>query len=130
LRFFLALLLNLPDRDSIYRVIRQRFADADPEDRVVGWVSALSAQGKIGIEFDALALKILRYLLRGLPLASIRRDLSRVFGSDQVASEAANLEQLWDGIRQNSVLGPLFVARAPEARAHVEERGALCLTSA
>jgi hypothetical protein len=38
LRFFLALLLNLPNRNAIYHAIGQRCPDDDPEEYVVRWI--------------------------------------------------------------------------------------------
>jgi hypothetical protein len=109
LRFFLALLLNLPDRQAIFGAIRQRFPDADAEDRVVEWVAALGRHDALGFTLDALGLEILRYALRDLPLAAARRELERVFGEAAVAGEAAALERLWNGIVRDPALAPLFV---------------------
>jgi hypothetical protein len=109
LRFFLALLLNLPDRPAIFEAIRQRFPNADPEDQVVAWAAALAAQRALDFDLDALGLKLLRYALRDLPLAAARRELERVFGGEAVAGEIAGLERLWRGIVSDSMLAPLFV---------------------
>jgi hypothetical protein len=129
LRFFLALLLNLPNRHAIYQAIGQRFPDDDPEECVVRWIGDFSAQHKVDIEFDALGLKMLRYALRDLPLAAVRRELARVFGHKQVTAEAANLEALWNGMRRSSILAPLFVTSALDDRAPVGIGDPLCLAS-
>ena len=88
-RFFLALLLNVEGRDRIYALIKQRFPEADPREKVLDWVFDLSQmriagtekQNALGIEpFDDLDLAIFEYLLDGKTpedaAESIRADYS------------------------------------------------------
>jgi hypothetical protein len=48
LRFFLALLLNVPDRDQIARLVRDRFPDADPTDKILDWIAELGTTRIVG----------------------------------------------------------------------------------
>jgi hypothetical protein len=73
-RFFLALLLNVPDRATMLRLIGERFPDRDPIELVVSWISELSATkifgshepNVLGIgEFDEGHLFVFREFLRG-----------------------------------------------------------------
>jgi len=73
-RFFLALLLNVPERQAILKLIRERFPDRDAIELVVGWVSELAATkifgshepNVLGIgEFDERHLFVLKELLTG-----------------------------------------------------------------
>ena len=41
-RFFLALLLNVEGRENIFPLIKQRYPDADPVEKVLDWVFELS----------------------------------------------------------------------------------------
>jgi hypothetical protein len=51
LRFFLALLANLPHRDAIEAMIRERFPNSRPRERIEGWLRRLSGADKLGIDF-------------------------------------------------------------------------------
>jgi len=42
LRFFLALLMNVPDRNDLLEMVRQRFPRADPVERCADWLGELS----------------------------------------------------------------------------------------
>src|SRR5258706_12641394 len=42
-RFFLALLLNVPERTQLLDLIKQKFPGADPVDRAVGWIKEMGA---------------------------------------------------------------------------------------
>jgi hypothetical protein len=73
-RFFLALLLNVPDRTTILRLIKERFPERDPIELVVDWISELSATrifgshepNVLGIgEFGEGHLFVFREFLRG-----------------------------------------------------------------
>ena len=73
-RFFLALLLNVEGSDRVYSLIKQRFPDAEPREKVLDWVFDLSQtriagtekQNALGIEpFDDLDLTIFEHLLDG-----------------------------------------------------------------
>ena len=79
-RFFLALLLNVPERTTILRLVKERFPDRDAIDLVVSWVSELAATkifgshepNVLGIgEFDEGHLLVLKELLEGHTLEQI-----------------------------------------------------------
>jgi hypothetical protein len=118
-RFFLALLLNLPDRMAIDRAIETRWAGSDSEDRIVAWVSALGHDGRIGTHVDLLVQKMLRYALRGLPLEAVEREVRRVWGADSDPQSLAALRQIWDDLHANPILAPLFV-NPPPIRARLQ----------
>jgi hypothetical protein len=75
-RFFLALLLNVPDKTKVLRLVRQRFPDKDPIEVVIGWVRELAKikifgspePNVLGIKsVDSTFLDVLAGRLRGLP---------------------------------------------------------------
>lgn len=109
-RFFLALLLNVPDRANILKLITERFPTPDPVDLIADWIKELAATqifgsrepNVLGIgEFDDNHLFVLKGLLR---------DLS----ADQIQSEAAagNIDapipQLVSHITSLPLFKPLF----------------------
>lgn len=66
LRFFLALLANLPHRDAIDAMIEQRYPKSRPRDRIEGWLRQLSGADSIGIDFtDAVTARAFFGLLDG-----------------------------------------------------------------
>ncbi|HBB89833.1 MAG TPA: hypothetical protein DC047_19685 [Blastocatellia bacterium] len=80
-RFFLALLLNVPDREKILELVKQRYPETDPVEKILDWVEELSQTrvlgskegNALGIEgFDDDHIFVFEYLLRGKSLAEIR----------------------------------------------------------
>jgi len=57
LRFFLALLLNLPSRTWIYRLIREKFPESSAEDLCCQWLKRLREQERLSSAFIELAKK-------------------------------------------------------------------------
>ena len=79
-RFFLALLLNVPDRKTVLRLVNERYPGKDAIDLVVGWVRELSATkifgskepNVLGIgEFDDHHLFVFQGLLEGFTVEEI-----------------------------------------------------------
>ena len=80
-RFFLALLLNVPERTRVLDLVKQRFPDKEPVEVITGWVRELSKikifgspePNVLGIKvIDDTYLEVLAGLLRGLPDEKIR----------------------------------------------------------
>ncbi len=49
-RFFMALLMNVDDRERIFALIKQRFPGADPIEKVLDWVFDLAETRVVGVE--------------------------------------------------------------------------------
>jgi len=107
-RYFLALLLNVPDRRTIYDLIADRYPRRNPEALVLRWVAELSEQRRIGLEFDALSLKLLEFALRDVPFEDVRGALEEAFGLDP--KQQVELRALWDELHSALLLRPLFEA--------------------
>ena len=80
-RFFLALLLNVPERMRVLDLVKQRCPDKEPVDVIVGWIRELSKTkifgstepNVLGIKsIDDTYLEVLAGLLRGLPDKEVR----------------------------------------------------------
>ena len=105
-RFFLALLLNVPQRTDVLRLVKEKFPTQDPIDVVVGWVGELSATKIFGskepnvlgiAEFDGLHLLAMRALLEGRTLGETTTTLapdSHVPGGASLADAANQLRSL------------------------------------
>src|SRR6202008_861415 len=79
-RFFLAMLLNVPERATMLRLVGEKFPGSDAIELVVGWVKQLAATkifgsrepNVLGIgEFDDDHLFVFRGLLEGLTESEI-----------------------------------------------------------
>ena len=79
-RFFLALLLNISGREKIVELVKQRFPETDPVEKILDWVEELGQTrvlgskepNALGIEgFDHNSLFVLECLLKGVPRTEI-----------------------------------------------------------
>jgi hypothetical protein len=107
-RFFMALLMNLRDRESIHRLIRQRYPDTDPVASVENWCIDIADKIAIGIDFDGLAGQLFRYCLIGHSQDEIVGMLTQIYGSEAVEKELGNINEACGRIRRNRYLKPLF----------------------
>jgi hypothetical protein len=113
LRFFLALLQNLPDRDSIHAMIAQRYPGAPPRERVEAWTRALSGVDAIGVDLDdPLTRHLFGALLDGCSHEETLARLASAFPPADVAAQADAIARHRERIRRTA-LAPLF--RAPGA---------------
>jgi hypothetical protein len=80
-RFFLALLLNVPNREKVLELVKQRFPDVDPVEKILDWVEELSQTRVLGSkEPNALGIEgfgddhivVLENLLRGISVELMR----------------------------------------------------------
>lgn len=121
-RFFLALLLNVPDRNRVLDLVHERFPDRDPVATVVGWVEELAntrAMGSaepnvLGLEgVDDDYLFVFECLLKGLSLEQTRQ----AFGDDWPAAAAENQpdkpEYLYQTICEAPPFKSLFLEASP-----------------
>lgn len=92
LRFFLALLLNVEDRDVILSLVRQRFPDDDPRERVLAWAGALARTRVMGAAlpnalgvagFDDYDGLILEHLIDGATDATVVMAMAQDEGAVQ-----------------------------------------------
>ena len=79
-RFFLALLLNVPNREKILELVSNRFPENDPVEKILDWVEELGQTrvlgskepNALGIEgFDHNGLFVLECLIKGVPISEI-----------------------------------------------------------
>jgi hypothetical protein len=105
-RFFLALLLNVPERKDLLRLVKEKFPAQDPVDVVVGWVKELSATKIFGskepnvlgvADFNGLHLLAIKALLEGRTPAELSASLApdnRFAGSSSIQDVANQLRSL------------------------------------
>lgn len=98
-RFLLALLINLPDRDSILSMVRERYP-GDPEALVMHWLSQLSGTEVLGIDLDPVNESIVRGLVAGMSFDALCERLGREYSPEDVASQRADLQEQYDRIKR------------------------------
>jgi hypothetical protein len=106
-RFFLALLLNVPRREDIYRLIAQRFPSHDPKTLVLQWLGEIFGEGKAGIRISPSALVLIDRILENPDFDRSRAALQKHFEAFPDIDEAA-LRNSWMQIQNVDVLKPLL----------------------
>jgi hypothetical protein len=107
-RFFLALLLNLPNRPAILQLVEKRYPGLDPVAWVVEQIGALAAADRIGLKFDDVSLAALEGMLRHETDDGAARALVARYGERAVHGKRAALAGLFAEIRSALLLQPLF----------------------
>src|SRR5690606_20395543 len=111
LRFFLAVLLNVAGRETIYRLIKQRYPDSDPQEKVLDWTFDLANTRVVGIEpptalgienFGDIDIAVLEEMLNGKDETAIDASL-RGHGAS-----VEDLASRMTAIRSSPLLGTLF----------------------
>lgn len=111
-RFFLALLLNVPNRQRVLEMIAQRFPQADPLDKIVEWVEALahtkvwgsSEPNVLGIEnYDDDYALVLRCLFQGKTFEQTLEDFAAETSAEEAAEFRSELASLYSTIRNSMI---------------------------
>lgn len=118
-RFFMALLMNVDNRERIFSLIRQRFSDADPLEKVLDWVFDLAETRVVGVEksnalgipdFGDVEMSVLENLLKGKDKAAI----NSIFESENPGTDPAAIENAIAKIRNAAIFRPLLVSTTDE----------------
>jgi len=100
-RFFLALLLNVPGREKILQLVKQRVPEHDPVETILDWVDELSRTRELGSKeanvlgiegFDESYNFILEELLRGHSAKDIKRNAAREYPNEPANCLTERLE--------------------------------------
>ena len=113
LRFFLALLLNVPERPLVLDLIKQRYPEDDPLAKAAGWIKELAATRMFGSpEPNMLGLKEVdethHFVFRGL-LQGLSGDEIQTAAREQLFSKGIPEQSLAE-IAQSIRTLPLFKA--------------------
>jgi hypothetical protein len=112
-RFFLALLLNVDGRERIFSLIKERFPERDPLDKVLDWTFDLAntrilgenVPNALGIaDFDDTDLFILENLLKDKSEEEIRKVLETEYAAANLENLAARIEK----IQKSAIFQPLL----------------------
>jgi hypothetical protein len=108
-RFFLALLINITDRETILALMKERHAGADPVAMFIAAVKHLSNAGLLGKKFTEPWLWMLECLLRGQTgQAQILKAFTDKYGEAEVENQQAKLDNLFTDVCSFWLFRPLF----------------------
>ena len=102
-RFFIALLLNVDDRETVFKLVKSRFPNADPIEKILDWtydlaqtrVLGVNIPNALGIEgFDDVDLSIVEHLLRGKSEAEMLGAIETEYGSEKAGGAGEKLRRL------------------------------------
>jgi len=124
LQFFLALLVNIPERSAILDLVRQRHPSRNPVDTIVSWIRQLSRTGLLGCSFNESWLLVLRCLLSQLTDDEICQAYCARYKSERTHHLETELKKLSLGLREYWFLQPLLGAGIDQG---VQENGVLTM---
>ncbi len=114
-RFFFALLMNVDGRNRILSLVKERFPDADPVNKILDWsyelaqtrVVGVNTPNALGIEnFGDIDLSILENLLRGKSDTDAIAALSAEYGTEKLVE--ADPDAKLARIRNSVIFRPLL----------------------
>lgn len=112
-RFFIALLMNIDSRDMIFKLIKDRYPDTDPSDKVLDWVFDLAQTRVVGIE-TTNALGIADFgeaemsALEGLLNNKTDDDIATTFAAENTDASPEAIRSALDRIRSAVIFRPLL----------------------
>ncbi len=125
-RFFLALLLNVPDREKVIDLVKRRFHEANPVDTIIEWVEELantkvsgsSEPNVLGIDIDDYYLFVLQCLLEGRTIEQTKTAFEEEF-STHAEDLGDKLEILYDDIQNSMLFRSIFLNSPIAVSAHI-----------
>jgi hypothetical protein len=111
-RFFLALLLNVPNRKKILELVQQRYPSQNPVETILDWVEELGRTRVLGSketnalgmpEFDDTYVFVLECLLEGLNLEEINQKAVAEYPAESAAELMTRVPSLIEDFK-NSIL--------------------------
>lgn len=116
-RFFLALLLNVEGKERIFSLIKERFPEADPIEKILDWsfdlantrVLGMNIPNALGIaDFNDFDMFVLESLLKERSEEEMREALKNEYPDENTDELAKSLSARSEKIRQGLIFQPLF----------------------
>lgn len=113
-RFFLALILNVQGRERIFALIRRRFPDSDPVEKVLDWVFDLAGTRVVGADkSNALGIPNFgdaeMFVLENLLLDRSDADIADLYARDHPDEGGVTAASAIAKLRDAPMFGPLLV---------------------
>lgn len=116
-RFFFALLLNVDGKERVFSLIKERFPDAEPVEKVLDWTTELAQTKVMGLNvpnalgvanFDDFDSFILEDMLKGMADEEIQKNLIEEMSNQNPDETAKDITARIEKIRNSTVLKPLL----------------------
>jgi len=113
-RFFMALLLNVTGRRRILELIKKRYPESPPIDKVLTWVEELAQtklegeKNAIGIPLDESSLFIFRGLVEGLTFAQLIAKMNDEYSDDEVREQLGMIQETCDAFKESLLFSSLL----------------------
>jgi hypothetical protein len=111
-RFFLALLLSVPNRDAIAALIAKKNPGADPDALMLRWAGEIFQQPRNGVKLTPLTVHLLGLAMQSPDFAHARPRLARYIRPGSEAQDERTLRETWDKLLAVDIFKPLFL-RSP-----------------
>ncbi|MEJ7603234.1 MAG: hypothetical protein WKG01_35430 [Kofleriaceae bacterium] len=108
LRFFLAVLLVLPDRASVYAALAAEYPGVDPRSQALAFAHRLSGTAIVGVELDELNTILFECLVDGADFAGAIRRLRAEYDDDSVDGQLDELAVHYRALAACELFEPLF----------------------
>jgi hypothetical protein len=106
LQFFLALLLNVPHRRTLMRLIYERYPGIDPRMKVAGWLGELSSLGYTDTPIVSAWAAVAGHLLDGRSMNEIQRIFHKGHNNSSMIDQ--EIATIADSIRNNWMFADLL----------------------
>ena len=116
-RFFLALVLNISNREKILELVKQRYPDQDPVETILDWVEELGRTRVLGSketnalgmpEFDDSYVFVLECLLQGLSEDEIYERATAQYPPDNAAELKTRIPALIEALKNSTLFKSLL----------------------
>jgi hypothetical protein len=107
-RFLLALLMLMPDRESIFEAIRLQFPDDEPLSSIETWIQNGCDKSTIGFEFSDANRLIFRSLVEGMDERGLLNRMKTQFRSDSIERHCERVISQAKQIVTSDLFQPLF----------------------
>lgn len=107
-RLFLALLLNVPCPEEIYRLIGQHFPNEAPRELAVRWLREIFEKEQAGVKFTRSWMCLIERMLQDPDFENSREFLAQRFRANTKETEE-KLRSTWHQLQSFEVVKPLMV---------------------
>lgn len=116
-RFFMALLMNVDDKKRVFSLIKDRFPDAEPIEKVLDWTMELAQTKIMGmnvpnalgiVDFNDFDSFILEDMLKGVSDEQIKKTMAEEMSNENPDETDKNISSRIEKIRESVILKPLL----------------------
>jgi uncharacterized protein YaaQ len=116
-RFFFALLLNVDGKERIFSLVKERFSDAEPIEKILDWTTELAQTKVMGLNipnalgvanFDDFDSFILEDILKGVSDEEIQKNLVAEMSNQNPEEAEKDIAARIEKIRNSAVLKPIL----------------------